>query len=180
MKTYSRWGWLVAAAIGCGPEPPGTSATETTAATSGSTGPETTTETSTSSTTEAPTSSTGPEAECVPAGPGVLPALLLPSSVLVVRPGSVMCGDVNQGCDCIAEDIDRLHIQLPQPLEPGLYEFLADDPRVTHTACWQGDDGCSQTGPAGTVRIISVSATCVTGEVNFDPTHEGAFAVAPC
>lgn len=114
------------------------------------------------------------------AGPGALPALLLSSSALVVRPGLVICGDEDQGCDCISEDIDRLRVQLPQPLAPGIYEFLADDPRVTHTSCALGDDGCAQEGPAGTVRIVSVSATCVTGEVNFGPTLEGAFAVAPC
>jgi hypothetical protein len=113
-------------------------------------------------------------------GPGALPALLLSSSVLVVRPGLSTCGDDDQGCDCISEDIDRLHVQLPQPLKPGVYEFLADDPRVTHTSCALGDDGCEQSGPAGTVRIVSVSATCVTGEVNFMPSFEGTFAVAPC
>jgi hypothetical protein len=79
----------------------------------------------------------------------------------------------------VAEDIDRLFIDLPEPRVPGDYEFVGGT-GTTHTRCSMGDDGCEDSAPGGTLRISSVSAGCVRGEVDFGALAEGPVTVPPC
>jgi hypothetical protein len=174
--------------MSCGSDPSGTetdSDATTTSSTTGTTGATGSTAATTSEPTTgaATTGSTGTSttgAESCPVEDSEIEVLLYEATgLLIVRPGILTCESANPGaCDCIAEGIDRLFVNVP--LMPGSYEVADMSGDASHVLCSKGDDGCQIASPGGTVTISSASASCVTGQIDFGELASGQFVVAPC